>query len=86
MNRPILFTQTDCEDSAAEGQQVRAWLIQQDIPFTERNVTGDLEAAQALYETGVFATPLLLVDNVKVLGFRARELTQVLDIAQRSVA
>ncbi len=86
MNRPILFTQTDCEDSAAEGQQVRAWLIQQDIPFTERNVTGDLEAAQALYETGVFATPLLLVNNVKVLGFRAGELTQVLDNAQRSVA
>ncbi len=86
MNTPILYTQTDCAESAAEGQQVRDWLVQHDIPFTERNVTGDLDAALALYETGTFATPLLLVDNVKVLGFRTRELTEVVDAALRSVA
>ncbi len=86
MNRAILYTQTDCADSVAEGQQVRSWLVQHDIPFTERNVTGDLKAAQALYETGVFATPLLVVDDIKVLGYRARELSEVFDQALRSAA
>ncbi len=86
MNRPILYTQTDCADSDAEGQKVWDWLIQHDIPFIERNVTGDQKAALALYETGIFATPLLLVDNVKVLRFRTRELTEVVDVALRSVA
>lgn len=86
MRRPILYTQTDCAESAAAGHQVRAWLIQHGVQFTERNVTGDVDAARALYATGLFATPLLLVDDLKVLGFRASELVKIFAPAQPSAA
>ena len=86
MDLPVLFTQTDCSDSVAEGTQVRAWLIQHGINFVEHNVTGDLAAAEALYETGLFATPLLIADGTKVLGYRPRELAAALSRDQRDAA
>ena len=74
MDEPILYTQTDCADNVAESARVRAWLAGRGIPFTERVVTGDLAAAEALAATGVFATPLLVVGADAVLGFRPRAL------------
>ncbi len=62
----ILYTQTGCADS----DRVRSWLTEQDVAFTERHASTDLEAAQALYATGTFATPLLVVGRTQVLGFR----------------
>ena len=61
---PILYTQHGCADSA----KVRRWLTEHDIAFVERNVTGDEDAARALLATGIFATPLLVVGNAKVIG------------------
>ena len=78
MDTPILYTQSDCGDGAAEGARVRTWLVERGVPFTERTVTGDLEAARALYSTGVFATPLLVVGDARVLGFRPRALATAL--------
>lgn len=86
MDLPVLYTQTDCSDSVAECAQVRAWLIQRGIDFVEHNVTGNLAAAEALYQTGLFATPLLIADGTKVLGFRPRELAAVLSQERRDAA
>ncbi len=74
METPILYTQPGCADSA----KVRAWLTEQRIPFTERAVANDAEAAQALYATGIFATPLLIVGDAKLLGFKPQELAAFL--------
>lgn len=63
---PILFTQTGCADS----RKVHEWLNERGVAFVERNVTGDMAAAKALMATGVFATPLLVVHDERVLGFR----------------
>ena len=71
----ILYTQAGCADSA----RVRAWLTERGVTFAERDVTADPEAARALYETGTFATPLLLAGHAKVLGFRPRELAAAVD-------
>jgi glutaredoxin len=71
---PILYTQTGCADSA----KVRAWLRERDVPMIERNVTSDLAAAQELAATGIFATPLLVVGQHRVLGFRPEQLTAAL--------
>ncbi|MDP9354826.1 MAG: glutaredoxin family protein [Chloroflexota bacterium] len=86
MKGPILYTQTDCAESAAASHQVKAWLIQHGVQFTECNVTGDIDAARALYATSVFATPLLLIGDLKVLGFRTRELVKILGVALPSAA
>lgn len=66
----ILYTQTGCADS----RRVRSWLTERGVPFVERNVTGDLAAAEALAATGLFVTPLLVVGGCRVVGFRPRNL------------
>ena len=70
----ILYTQADCAESA----KVRAWLVDREIPFTERDASGDPDAAQALAATGTFATPMTSSGVAKVLGFRPEELAEAL--------
>lgn len=72
--QPVLFTQDGCADSRA----VRAWLVARGVPFAERNVTGDPDAAHALAATGTFATPLLLVGVRSVLGYQTEALAELL--------
>ena len=72
---PILYTQTGCVDSG----RVRSWLVEHGIPFTERNVTGNPEVAQALYQTGLFGTPLLVAGERKVFGFHPAHLAAFFD-------
>ncbi len=74
MEAPILYTQTGC----AESEWVRAWLTVHGIAFVERDVTADPDAARALYATGTFATPLLVVGTRTVLGFRPDEIAAAL--------
>jgi glutaredoxin len=65
-----LFTQDGCPDSA----RVRACFRRSRVPFVERNVTGDPEAARALLATGVFATPLTLAGGRPIVGARLQHL------------
>ncbi len=69
-----LYTQAGCAESA----KVRAWLTDRGIAFTERDASSDPEAARALYATGTFATPLLVVGATKLLGFRPEALAALL--------
>ena len=46
--------------------------------FVERNVTGNLDTAKELLATGIFATPLLVVGDATVLGFRPDALSAAL--------
>ncbi|HEU5422503.1 MAG TPA: glutaredoxin family protein [Nitrolancea sp.] len=76
MDQPqvTLYTQAGCVESA----QVRTWLQRHGVPFHERNVSADPDAARALAETGIFATPLLVVGGYKILGFRPAEIEEAL--------
>ena len=71
---PILYTAPTCPESP----RVRTWLLEHDITFTERNVSTNIEHAQALYATGIFATPLLVVGDQHVLGYRPDQLARLL--------
>lgn len=72
--RPTLYRQAGC----AESEQVRAWLTERGIRFVERDAGGDPAAAAALLATGVFATPLLVLGEETVFGFRPSALSAVL--------
>jgi|GEM_PF-2100536 len=65
-----LYTQTGCADSL----RVRDLLVERGVDFVERDVTSDIEAAMALYRTGTFATPLLIIGETRVLGFQPAEI------------
>jgi len=69
----VLYTQPGCTESP----RVRDWLRERGIPFTERDAGADLEAARSLAEIGIFATPLLVVGDRTVLGYRPEELAVV---------
>ncbi len=71
----ILYTQDGCADSKV----VRDWLTEQGIPFTERNVSRDVAAANALVATGIFATPLITVCTRKVFGNRPDLITSTIE-------
>ena len=71
---PVLYTQAGCGESA----RVRAWLVEHGIAFTERDASADPEAARALAEMGLFATPLLVTGATRVLGFRPEALAAAL--------
>ncbi len=59
---------------------VRAWLVNRGIAFTERDASGDSEAALALAATGIFATPLLVFGEANVLGFQPEAISALLAI------
>jgi hypothetical protein len=77
-DEPILYTQAGCAESA----RVRSWLSDRGIAFTERSASTDLAAARELYATGLFATPLLVVGDETVLGYRPRALADALRTAR----
>ena len=70
----ILYTQAGCAESA----KVRAWLMDHGVSFIERDASADPDAAQALAATGAFATPLLVMGDDRVLGFREQALSALL--------
>ena len=72
---PVLYTQPGCAESA----QVRSWLTEHGIPLTERDASADPDAARALAATGVFATPLLVIGEQTVLGYRPETLSALFD-------
>jgi arsenate reductase-like glutaredoxin family protein len=74
----ILFTQSGCRDS----RRVRSWLNARQVAFTERNVTGDPDAAKVLLATGYFATPLLVSGESVVIGFRPTSIAAALNLKE----
>jgi arsenate reductase-like glutaredoxin family protein len=76
----LLYTQTGCHDS----RKVRDWLTKRGVAFTERNVTGDPDAARELLATGYFATPLLVNGDAAVVGFRPAAIAAALNIEEES--
>lgn len=71
---PILYTQAGCAESA----KVRFWLMDHGVSFVERDASANPEAAEALAATGTFATPLLVIGDDRVLGFREHALSALL--------
>ena len=78
-NPVTLFTQCGCADS----DRVRTCLARGSVPFAERNVTGDLDAARALLATGRFGTPVVVAGEQRILGARLPELVAALGFACR---
>lgn len=73
--RPVtLFTQDGCPDSA----RVRNCFRRSAVPFVERNVTGDLDAARDLLATGTFATPVIQAGAQVIVGARLDRLAETL--------
>jgi glutaredoxin len=79
---PTLYTQDGC----AESVDVRTWLVEHGVSFTERDAGSAPDAARALAATGIFATPLLVIGDDRVLGFQEQALAALLGGASPTIA
>lgn len=50
-------------------RRVKAWLSQREIPFTERNVEEDADAAEELKSLGFTQAPTTFIDGTPIRGF-----------------
>ena len=73
----VLYSQVGCADS----RRVRRLLRERGVAFVERNATHDADAAAALAHTGIFGTPLLVVADRTVFGYRPAAILRALQDA-----
>ncbi len=71
---PTIFTQPGRRFCNA----AKAWLVERDIPFTERDITTDETAQEELERMGLYATPAIVNDGHVILGFDAKALEAAL--------
>ena len=72
----IDYTQPGC----ASCQQVKRWLTQQGVPFTEHNIPEDEEVLQVLTALGSQGVPTTVIDEQIVIGFDPRRLGEHLGL------
>jgi len=60
-----------------DSRKVHDRLTGRGVPVIERNVTGKLGAAREPLATGTFGTPLLVIEEERVIGYRPDRLAAV---------
>jgi hypothetical protein len=82
INAPGCTITLNTQDRCSASDAVRAWLIEQRVAFTERNVTSDPNAAEALASTGIFATPLVTFCTHTVFGNRPDAIVRTIETCE----
>lgn len=59
-------------------QRVKEFLRQQNIPFTDRDITSDESALAELEKLGVMTTPVTVVDGENIIGYDVNKLKSLL--------
>lgn len=82
MPETILYSAPHCPHCV----QLKHWLLERHIPFTERNVATDATAREELADlTGAFSIPVLTVGGVVIIGFRPDLLDEYFPASGKSV-
>ena len=58
----------------------KAWLSQNGIHYTERNIAEDESAMEDLEKMNVFSTPATLINDELVVGFNRKQLEALLGL------
>ncbi len=59
---------------------VKDYLKENDIAFTERNISQDKSARIELVERGLRGVPVVIIDGTQVLGFDQPKIAQLLNL------
>jgi len=57
---------------------VKAWLSQNQVPFTEKNVREDPSALDELRRMGFNSVPVTVIDGERIVGFDQERLAKAL--------
>ena len=74
----ILYTQPGWHFCGLE----KAWLSNEGIEFSERNIAEDPSALEELQELNVFSTPVTLIDGELVVGFDKKKIMDLLGMGE----
>lgn len=74
----IVFTQPGCPTC----NQLKKYLENRHVAFTERDVSADESAYQELHDRGYAATPLTVIGEVEILGLNRAKFDAVLGAPQ----
>jgi glutaredoxin len=70
----VVYTQPSCTYS----DELKKWLRQHKIKYTEKDITKDRQAWDELIQRGVRATPLTVYGDKKVAGFQPEEIEKMM--------
>lgn len=60
--------------------RLKQWLSERNIAFEERNVQDNPAYFEELHARGIFTSPVALVGDTPVVGFRPNRLTELLGL------
>lgn len=72
-----VYTSTGCVYCA----RLKDWLNDRDIPFEEKNVSENPAHFEELHKLGIFTSPVALVGDTPVVGFRPNKMKELLGLA-----
>jgi glutaredoxin len=69
----IVYTQPECRYS----QELKKWLHDHKVPFTEKDITKDHDAWDELARMNVKWTPVTVMGDTRVNGFNIEEIRKL---------
>ncbi|WP_054967911.1 glutaredoxin family protein [Alicyclobacillus ferrooxydans] len=76
----VLYTHKGCPG----GERAISYFHENDIPIQIKDIVNDPDALNEFREHGCFATPVIMIDGKKFVGFDEEEVEQVLGRARLS--
>jgi thioredoxin reductase (NADPH) len=76
MAQVIIYTSTGCSYCA----QLKRWLDERGVVFAERNVTENPAYFEELHALGIFTSPVALIGDTPVVGFRPNKMKELLGL------
>jgi glutaredoxin 3 len=76
MNKVDIYTSNTC----AFCHDAKEFLQENNIQFTEHNVSSDLEARRELMKKGLMSVPVIMIDNEVIVGFDKERMSELLGI------
>lgn len=76
MDQVIIYTSTGC----VYCDRLKSWLKERSVAFEERNVTENKAYFDELHARGIFTSPVALIGDTPVVGFRPNKMAQLLGL------
>lgn len=76
MNKVDIYTSNTC----AFCHDAKEFLQENNIQFTEHNVSSDLNARRELMKKGLMSVPVIMIDNEVIVGFDKERMSELLGI------
>jgi glutaredoxin-like YruB-family protein len=76
MNKVEIYTSETCHYC----HDAKEFLKQNNIDFTEYNISKDIDARKALMKKGYMSVPLIIIENQEILGFNRDRISKILQL------